>query len=210
MLFVVFALLAGAADVNYTDLVVGKWTVTMVQLDETGREFNPPSPSFMVEMTGTEESGVLEGEILGEDEEGVPVPVGKAGFVLEEGTNNTFRFLLAADSEAETLEDVTSFTLENGVDDVCVTMGKTSNDQLYSLNVLSVNVVEVTLYDKETKGITIFRCLKEPKPAQKGSMWSMLLPMLPMLISTFMNRGSFGAPAAAPADGNAVADKKND
>ena len=210
-LLFVFAALSRAADVNYKDIFIGKWNISVVELDDEGNE-KPDRGIYAVEMASTGESGRVSGEVFGEDEEGVPMPVGKIGVELEEGTNSTFAFQLSENPEAEELDELAKFTLEMGIDDVCVTTGKTSDGWLYSVNVLSIYLIEVTLYNKESKAVTIIRCMKDAPPPQRGSMWTALMPMLPTLLFTLFGRGNMmgESPACEPGKGTPAGDKKND
>ena len=199
------------STVNYTDIFVGNWNISVVELDEDGREREERSV-YSVRVGNIEALGKVGGQVIGEDEEGVPVPVGKIEFEQDPESNGTFVFSLADNAETDDTEPVTTFTLEMGVDDVCVTTGKTNDGVLYSLNVLSMYVIEVTLYNKENKAITIVRCLKE-QPTHQTSIWSMLLPMLPSLMMMFMGGGNMGqcqACQTGPAGEQAAGDKKND
>ena len=122
--------------------------------------------------------------------------------------NTTFSVQFAPSPDAETLEELTSIKLENGVDDIVVTTGKTTDGISYSVNVVSVNVIEVTLFNKETKGITIVRCLKELPPQKQGSLWQAFLPMLPTLMFTLF--GNKGRQMGAPADAQGGAKQKTE
>ena len=196
---------------NFTDVFVGNWNVTVVELDEDGLE-RPGAAVFSVQIGGTATIGKVAGQVYGEDEEGVPVPVGKVEFEGDEESNATFTFAMSDDPDSDSTEPMATFTLEMGTDEVCVTTGKTNDGQIYSLNVLSMYVVELTLYNKETKTVTIVRCLKE-QPVHQQSIWTMLLPMLPSLMMMFMNMGRGGCPACGPCNAGenaAAGDKKND
>ena len=198
--FLLLAALGQCANYNYTSVFEGRWNITMIELDEEGNE-NAEAQIYSVSLAAGEDLSI-QGQVFGDDEDGVPTPIAKLGRVMDAEDNTTFSVQFAPSPDAESLEELTSVKLENGVDDVVLTTGKTTDGITYSVNVVSVNVIEVTLFNKETKAITILRCLKELPPQKQGSMWQAFLPMLPTLLFTlFGNKNRPMGPPGAQAGG---------
>lgn len=199
--FLLLAALGQCADYNYTNIFQGRWNITMIELDEEGHE-SPEASVYSVDLTAGE-GFTLQGQIFGEDEDGVPAPVSKLGLVMDaevqDDGKTVFSVQFAPSPDAESLEEIASVKLHNDLDDVVIATGKTVDGIAYSFNIVTVNTIEITLFNKETKAITILRCLKE-LPPQKGSMMQMLMSFLPMLLMMF-TRGKAMQPQAAAGEG---------
>ena len=196
-------------EVKFSDVLVGNWTITMVDLDDDGRE-KESSQVYSLSVAETATPGTVAGTLFVDDEEGVPTPAGKLALVQNQDVKSRFSVQYNDDPEAESMDELASTMLTIGLDDTILSTGKTSDGSLYSLNILSPKVFEVTLYNNNTKAITLVRCLKDVDPAQKPSTLNALMPLLtllPMFLMTWMG-GANQAPAPQPA-GPGSAKKEN-
>ena len=134
------------SEVDYAGFVKGEWNISQVELQNNGNE--KLIQNFQINITNTSQN-----HFSGSYNEYV------IDFAFPNG-NQTFDVSLSKDNKK--IFEKTNFSLKPfGTSSYSSTGTIDELNCFYSLSILSVKVVEFTLFDQETKEITIFRFFKK-------------------------------------------------
>jgi hypothetical protein len=189
----------GQSTINMSNVFLGNWNVTEVQLEAKGVEASE-TREYIGTFSRQPDSGLISGAFMATND--LDDSSAKYHILLAPRENETFQFSFSAaeevalepGSEPEFPSPPIEFIF--GLDDMVTATGSDGTGNFYSINVLSTSLIEVTVFNSETKATTIYRCIKEV-PVQQRSIWTSLLPMMPMLLMMMFNGRGAGAPQAA-------------
>lgn len=185
-------------EVALNQVLAGKWNITVVDLDKDGIE-NTEFKSYEIELAIKE--GNLEGDVIGEDEEGILSTFMTLGIAPKAEENGTF---ILSSIQEDNAEEIAKFKLNIGVDGLMVASGQLTDEEYYQLNFVSKTTIEITVYNKKTSLITLYRCIKKV-PKTKQNFLLQFLPMISMFVMMFLqNKANPAAAQAQPAQGQAA------
>ena len=135
---------------QFHDSIVGNWTIVGRELTE-----DPVNVSFNLNIAKNEDNK-FSGVLIGEDEDGVPAPVGNIEISLDED-NTTYNFVYSPEgAEAEEPVKFTPSKTQTGY----TVLGQYENSTVV-MKLLFERFVELTIIDENTKVISTYTLSKE-------------------------------------------------
>lgn len=174
---------------TFRDSIIGNWTIVGQELTEDAQ-----NKTFNLNIA-KDEDNKFSGVLIGEDEDGVPAPVGNVEISMKED-NATYTFSYAAEG-ADAGEPI-SFVPVASPSGFTV-LGQYQKSTVV-VKVLMDRYIELTLVDPETKVISTYT-LTKAVVENKQSTLQMMLPMIMMMIMQFFMKGKNPAAMAAAQQG---------
>ena len=166
----------------FSHYVQGNWTI-----QQENKETNETT-TYKLDLFPTE-SYLLQGALMGEDEDGLPVPIGyfsiaNATETLEEDLVNKYTLLYGPSPEEQSeLTTISAPALQS----VPFKYTGQIEDTIFSLY-FYVEWADLELYNTKTKEITTYYLSKYMPPQQGQNMMMSMLPMLLMMMFSNMAR----------------------
>jgi len=167
---------------NMSQILVGSWNISSFEYDENGIEVS--GKVFPIEFKA-DQNGLLSGELMGEDEDGVFIPVSTVQVQFDAANKNMFTISTVENEEAKEFASVKVLT---GLDNAKTASGLLNDKSVFSAVIISPFNVHITVLDQETKKTVVYR-MSKPQPEQKQNMLTTFLPMILMMVVQFFMKG---------------------
>ena len=172
---------------NLTQIFSGSWNISSFEYDENAIE--TVGKVYPITLKPIE-NGNLMGELMGEDEDGVSIPITQVKIIFDEINRNKFTVFQL---ENEEFKEYTTLNVQCGLDGGRTVTGIIDEDSILSASIINSINIHITLFDQKSKKTSVLR-LKKPQPEQKQNLFATFLPMILMVAIQFFMKGKGGCP----------------